>query len=199
MATKTKPLAVAATAVAILAGGTWYTLIKQVEMGEALYSAGCRQALYIPAENVAARRTSPFNPAASFDGLTPSQFAARYGVPLSAVKGNTVGERYSRDGLLEWLATKPLGLEWPRVVTAQDDNDAKFVTCDGRQAVWDSMISPAVPAPPATPPPPTPVPTATPPPTPPPIAGRLVSQEIPCPGDAARSTAQLCLSITEVP
>lgn len=198
---KATPVAVAATTVAILAGGTWYTLTRQLEVGQALYAAGCRQSLYIPTEDVNARRTATFNPEVPFDGVTPGQFAARYGVPLTAVKGSTVGERYSRDGLTDWLMTKPLGLEWPRVVTAQDDTDAKYVTCDGRRAVWDSLISPPIPAPTPSPTPIPPGPDPTPAPTQPPPAGggRLVATEFPCPGDSARSTAQLCLSITEVP
>ena len=164
-------------------------------LGESLYAMGCRQALWIPSWNVNLRKQSPFNPSSPFNGMDPVQFQARYGVSLRDVKGNTVGERFSHDALVDWVRSGAARLPSAYYVTVQDDNDAKFVTCGGGLAVWDSRISPYVPVPQPQPTP-APVPQPTPAPIPsPPAASLLDFKRIDCPPSNTASTGRLCIEI----
>ena len=145
--------------------------------GQAMFNRGALRSLYIPSENVNLRRTAPFNPAEAYSLLGPVEsFAKRYGVSIFSVKGNTVGERFSRDGLQEYMSYDPIGLGAGYQVTEQDCLDAKFLTTNGQTAIWDSMIEPFLrtvnqaPTPqPAPPPAPTPQPQPVPQPAPSPI------------------------------
>jgi len=148
-----------------------------INFGQAMFSRGATRSLYIPSENVNLRRTAPFNPSEAYNPWGPAEsFVKRYGVSIFSVKGNTVGERFSRDGLQEYMSYDPIGLGAGYQVTEQDCLDAKFLTTNGQTAIWDSMIEPFLrtvnqaPTPqPAPPPAPTPQPQPVPQPAPSPI------------------------------
>ena len=145
-----------------------------INFGQAMFNRGAFRSLYIPSENVNLRRTAQFNPSVPYEFSRPNEtFFGRYGVYLQQVKGNTVGERFSRDGLQEYMSYDPIGLGAGYQVTEQDCLDAKFLTMNGHSAIWDSMIEPFLqsahqsPTPQPTPPPvPTPQPQPVPQPTP---------------------------------
>lgn len=145
-----------------------------INFGQAMFSRGATRSLYIPSENVNLRRTAPFNPSEAYNPWGPAEsFVKRYGVSIFSVKGNTVGERFSRDGLQEYMSYDPIGLGAGYQVTEQDCLDAKFLTTNGQTAIWDSMIEPFLrtvnqaPTPqPAPPPAPTPQPQPVPQPAP---------------------------------
>lgn len=148
--------------------------MSDLDLGHALYRAGYTRTVWEhqpdATHRVAYRFTGPFAPDAVYDGSLESA-QRRWGVSLhnSVVKGNTVGERASLDGLQSAIASGLLpGLPPTYRATQSDLDDIKVLTRNGVSSAYDDLV-PEDAAPVPVPSPVNPPPTVDPGPTPGPV------------------------------
>lgn len=150
------------------------------DLAHAIFDQGYRRTVYVSQNNGQRANGIGFNPDASRDMVQflPT-FQSRYGIDGhgSNFKGETVGERFSFDGLRDFVAAGNVpGFNPPDwYPDGTDREDACVVSRNGQTAWWDDAVvpwslaqNPAPPSPPVTPPSP-PAPPVTPPVVQPPV------------------------------
>jgi len=133
-------------------------------LAEALWALGYTQTIAVKTLSPNTYSIGALNPNAPFDGQSPVQFEARYGLSLAATKGNLVGERFAPFVLqdLRDHSSNPLNLSQSfDPYSSLASADAKYIRGRaGNTAAWDTLIIPLydqlfpVDNPPPPPPPP---------------------------------------------